>query len=106
MLMYNVKLAWKTYYGNLFLYLRMHDLPIHGVSNTVVGVLGGGQLGRMLCQAASKMAIRVATLDPLENCPASALSYEHVVGSFNDGDAIREFAKRSVLYGFIRSWIL
>ncbi|XP_020097495.1 phosphoribosylaminoimidazole carboxylase, chloroplastic-like isoform X2 [Ananas comosus] len=70
------------------------DLPIHGVSNTVVGVLGGGQLGRMLCQAASKMAIKVATLDPLENCPASALSYEHVVGSFNDGDAIREFAKR------------
>lgn len=106
MLMYYVKLLCKTLYGNLFLYFREQDLPIHGVSNTVVGVLGGGQLGRMLCQAASKMAIKVVTLDPLENCPASALSYEHVVGSFNDGDAIREFAKRLVLYGFIKSWFL
>lgn len=67
---------------------------VHGVSETVVGVLGGGQLGRMLCQAASRMGIKVITLDPLENCPASSLSHEHVVGSFDDGAAVREFAKR------------
>ncbi|URE48509.1 hypothetical protein MUK42_14268 [Musa troglodytarum] len=65
-----------------------------GVSNTVVGVLGGGQLGRMLCQAASQMAVKVVILDPLESCPASGLAYQHVVGSFDDGDAVREFAKR------------
>ncbi|MQL78824.1 hypothetical protein Taro_011262 [Colocasia esculenta] len=67
---------------------------VRGISNTIVGVLGGGQLGRMLCQAASEMAIKVMTLDPLVNCPASALSFHHVVGSFGDGDAVREFAKR------------
>ncbi|KAK4851374.1 hypothetical protein QYF36_014593 [Acer negundo] len=60
----------------------------------VVGVLGGGQLGRMLCQAASKMAIKAVILDPLENCPASALSYDHMNGSFDDSAAVQEFAKR------------
>ncbi|KAJ1687522.1 hypothetical protein LUZ63_018912 [Rhynchospora breviuscula] len=66
----------------------------HGVSETIIGVLGGGQLGRMLCQAGSKMALKIVTLDPMENCPASSLSYQHVVGNFKDGDAVCEFAKR------------
>ncbi|XP_042493134.1 phosphoribosylaminoimidazole carboxylase, chloroplastic-like [Macadamia integrifolia] len=70
------------------------NLPVHGLSDTVVGVLGGGQLGRMLCQAASQMAIKIAVLDPHENCPASAPSYDHVVGSFNDSVTVQAFAKR------------
>ncbi|WRX22700.1 PurE domain - like 1 [Theobroma cacao] len=68
--------------------------PVHGLSETIVGVLGGGQLGRMLCQAASKMAIKVMVLDPSENCPASALAYDHMVGSFDDSATVQEFAKR------------
>ncbi|KAK3200691.1 hypothetical protein Dsin_024106 [Dipteronia sinensis] len=74
--------------------LSKDDSPVHGVSEMVVGVLGGGQLGRMLCQAASKMAIKVVILDPLEDCPASALSYDHMVGRFDDSAAVQEFAKR------------
>lgn len=70
---------------------------VHGVSEKIVGVLGGGQLGRMLCQAASEMAIKVAILDPSENCPASSLSDYHMVGSFNDSATVEEFAKRLVL---------
>lgn len=70
------------------------DITVHGVSDTVVGVLGGGQLGRMLCQAASQMAIKVVTLDPLASCPASSIAYEHVVGKFDDGETVCEFAKR------------
>ncbi|XWS64726.1 hypothetical protein CRYUN_Cryun05aG0028600 [Craigia yunnanensis] len=68
--------------------------PVHGLSEMIVGVLGGGQLGRMLCQAASKMAIKVIVLDPSENCPASALAYAHMVGSFDDSTTVQEFAKR------------
>lgn len=79
---------------SLFLSCRTEVVPVHGISETIVGVLGGGQLGRMLCQAASKMAIKIMTLDPLENCPASAIAFHHVVGSFDDGDTVREFAKR------------
>ena len=64
----------------------------------IVGVLGGGQLGRMLCQAASQMAIKVMVLDPLENCPTSALSYHHVVGSFDDSATVCDFAKWFYFY--------
>lgn len=79
-----------------FLFCRKDDdSPVHGLSEKIVGVLGGGQLGRMLCQAASKMAIKVMVLDPSENCPASALAYDHMVGSFDDSATVKEFAKRS-----------
>lgn len=71
--------------------------PVHGVSEITVGVLGGGQLGRMLCQAASQMAIKVVILDPSENCSASSLAYGHMVDSFDDSATVEEFAKRSLL---------
>ncbi|KAL9302004.1 putative phosphoribosylaminoimidazole carboxylase [Arabidopsis thaliana] len=67
---------------------------VHGVSEKIVGVLGGGQLGRMLCQAASQLAIKVMILDPSKNCSASALSYGHMVDSFDDSATVEEFAKR------------
>jgi phosphoribosylaminoimidazole carboxylase len=63
--------------------------------------LGGGQLGRMLCQAASQMAIKVNILDPLENCPASSISHYHMVGSFDDSATVEEFAKRLGLLNFV-----
>lgn len=74
--------------------------PIHGVSEMVVGVLGGGQLGRMLCQAASEMAIKVIVLDPMKDCPASLLAHHHVVGSYDDSATVEEFGKRFDLHHF------
>ncbi|XP_023550034.1 phosphoribosylaminoimidazole carboxylase, chloroplastic-like isoform X1 [Cucurbita pepo subsp. pepo] len=73
---------------------RKDEIPVHGVSEKVIGVLGGGQLGRMLCQAASKLAIKIAILDPLVNCPASSLAYYHMVGNFDDSTTVQKFAKR------------
>ncbi|CAN6835215.1 unnamed protein product [Brassica oleracea] len=70
------------------------DKHVHGVSEIIVGVLGGGQLGRMLCQAASQMAIKVMILDPSRNCSASSLSYCHMVDSFDDKATVEAFAKR------------
>ncbi|XP_073058945.1 phosphoribosylaminoimidazole carboxylase, chloroplastic-like isoform X2 [Primulina eburnea] len=67
---------------------------VHGLSETVVGVLGGGQLGRMLCEAASPMGIKVVVLDPEENCSASNLCQHHMVGSYNDSATVIEFSKR------------
>jgi phosphoribosylaminoimidazole carboxylase len=40
------------------------------------------------------MGIKIVILDPLEDCPASSVCHDHVVGSFSDGDTVREFAKR------------
>ncbi|KAL3620656.1 hypothetical protein CASFOL_035568 [Castilleja foliolosa] len=73
---------------------RGSDLQVHRLSQTVVGVLGGGQLGRMLCEAASQLAIKVIILDPMENCPASNLCHYHMVGSYDDSATVEEFSKR------------
>ena len=59
--------------------------------STVVGILGGGQLGKMLAQEASKMGVAVKVLDPTENCPASSVS-QQVSGSFANAEDIIKFA--------------
>ncbi|GAB4822141.1 hypothetical protein N2152v2_009187 [Parachlorella kessleri] len=58
----------------------------------VVGVLGGGQLGKMLAQEAAKMGITLKVLDPTPSCPASVVA-EQVVGSFRDPEAVKSFAQ-------------
>ncbi|CAN0892839.1 Phosphoribosylaminoimidazole carboxylase, chloroplastic (Fragment) [Linum grandiflorum] len=74
---------------------RIDELtPVHGVCEKVVGVLGGGQLGRMLCQSGSEMGIKVIVLDPLVGCPASSIAHHHMVGSFDDSATVEDFAKR------------
>ncbi|HEY6013050.1 MAG TPA: ATP-grasp domain-containing protein, partial [Candidatus Limnocylindrales bacterium] len=55
-----------------------------------IGILGGGQLGRMLALAARAMGYRVAVLDPDPDCPAAAVADRVVVGSYDDvGAALR-----------------
>lgn len=63
---------------------------------TVIGLLGGGQLGRMLCEAASPLNIEIAILDE-ENAPAKQINSnkKHVTGSFKDASKIRELASRT-----------
>ncbi|CAD7699550.1 unnamed protein product [Ostreobium quekettii] len=63
------------------------------VHNRVVGVLGGGQLGRMLALAAARLGVRIRTLDPIENAPSSSVGAEHIVGSYQDREKIMEFAQ-------------
>ena len=56
----------------------------------VIGILGGGQLGRMLALAARAMGYRVAVLDPDIDCPAASVADRLVIGSYDDvGAALR-----------------
>ncbi|RKO97309.1 hypothetical protein CXG81DRAFT_12891 [Caulochytrium protostelioides] len=59
-----------------------------------VGVLGGGQLGRMMVQAAQNLAIPIRVLDA-QDCPAGQIlpAGAHVVGDFNDDAAVAAFAR-------------
>lgn len=61
----------------------------------IIGLLGGGQLGRMLCQAAAPLGITVAVLDA-EDCPAKQINDSglHVTGSFKDPEKIKILASR------------
>lgn len=63
--------------------------------NPVIGLLGGGQLGFMLCEAAAPLDIQVAILDT-ENAPAKRINRNscHVAGSFKDSAKIKELAAR------------
>jgi len=62
-------------------------------STKVLGVLGAGQLGKMLAQAASPWDLRLHMLDPTESAPASHLCERFVQGDFRDRDTVLAFAK-------------
>jgi 5-(carboxyamino)imidazole ribonucleotide synthase len=58
-----------------------------------IGILGGGQLGRMIAVAARSMGYRIAILDPDPECPARAVSDRQVVGRYDDARAALELAE-------------
>ena len=57
-----------------------------------LGILGGGQLGRMLALAARPLGIRTVVCDPTPNCPAACAADEHIVGSFTDAAVIESLS--------------
>ena len=57
-----------------------------------IGILGGGQLGRMIAMAARAMGYRIAVLDPDANCPAAPVADRLEVGSYEDIEAARRLA--------------
>ena len=66
------------------------DAPTAIAPPAVIGILGGGQLGRMLGSAARAMGYRIAVLDPDPDCPAAAVADRLVIGSYDDvGAALR-----------------
>ena len=61
---------------------------------STVGVLGSGQLGRMLAIEARRMGYRVHTLSPDRDSPTGQIADREVVADYEDLDAVREFASR------------
>ncbi len=64
----------------------------------VLGILGGGQLGMMLTEAAKKMSEYISdviVLDPTENCPAAKVGAKQIVADFKDEKAIIDLANRT-----------
>ena len=62
-----------------------------------LGILGGGQLGRMLIQQAINYNVTVKVLDPDRNAPCKKLCDEFVVGSLTDYDTVYNFGKQTDL---------
>jgi phosphoribosylaminoimidazole carboxylase PurK protein len=61
----------------------------------VIGIIGGGQLGRMLVEAAHKLGFLVVVLCDSEDSPAALVADRTVIGSFKDGEAIKKVAELS-----------
>jgi 5-(carboxyamino)imidazole ribonucleotide synthase len=60
-----------------------------------IGIIGGGQLGRMMALAAKAMGYRIAVLDPEPDSPCGQVSDEKVVGAYDDLSAIKKLAELS-----------
>ncbi len=60
-----------------------------------LGILGGGQLGRMTAMVARRMGYRVITLEPDPNCPTGQVADEQVVAPYTDLEAARRLASRA-----------
>ncbi len=64
----------------------------------ILGIIGGGQLGMMIAEAAKKMPkeiSKIIVVDPTENCPAAQVGAEQIVADFKDKDAIVDLANKS-----------
>ncbi|WP_255680932.1 5-(carboxyamino)imidazole ribonucleotide synthase [Natrinema sp. DC36] len=65
-----------------------------------IGVVGGGQLGRMLAEAAAPLGVEVVVLDPTPDCPAAPVARDQIVAGFDDEAGIRELASRADILTF------
>lgn len=60
---------------------------------STLGVLGGGQLGRMFCMAARNMGYRTVVLEPQKNCPAADVADLHLQSDYNDSEALQQLSE-------------
>ena len=67
-----------------------HMEPI--LPGSYLGILGGGQLGRMFTQAAQAMGYKVCVLDPGSDSPAGSIAEKFIQADYTDSAALKEMA--------------
>ncbi|BEV38743.1 5-(carboxyamino)imidazole ribonucleotide synthase [Bacillus stercoris] len=61
----------------------------------VIGIIGGGQLGKMMAVSAKQMGYKVAVVDPVKDSPCGQVADVEITAHYNDGEAIRQLAEIS-----------
>jgi 5-(carboxyamino)imidazole ribonucleotide synthase len=69
---------------------------------STIGIIGGGQLGRMLAMAAARLGYRTVVLEPQADCPAAQVANRQITAAYDDPAALAELADASdvVTYEF------
>ena len=67
-----------------------HPLPV----NSTIGILGGGQLARMLGSAAAKLGFRTVFLEPGQDAPAVQTCNTQIIAEYDDETALKELAQQ------------
>ena len=62
-------------------------------AGSTIGIIGGGQLGRMLAACAARLSYNTIILEPGENCPAAQLANNHIQAAYDDADALAQLAE-------------
>jgi 5-(carboxyamino)imidazole ribonucleotide synthase len=60
-----------------------------------IGIIGGGQLGMMMAEAAHKLGYTTIVLDPTPNCSCAQVSKNQIVANYNDLEKLEELCKES-----------
>lgn len=60
-----------------------------------IGIIGGGQLGRMIALSAKAQGYRIAVLDPTEDCPCAQVADISIIGPYSDIDSLQKLAEVS-----------
>ncbi|AEP89728.1 5-(carboxyamino)imidazole ribonucleotide synthase [Bacillus subtilis] len=61
----------------------------------VIGIIGGGQLGKMMAVSAKQMGYKVAVVDPVKDSPCGQVADVEITAHYNDREAIRQLAEIS-----------
>lgn len=61
--------------------------------NSTIGIIGGGQLGRMLCIASAELGYRTIILEPDPNAPAAQVANDQIMADYDDEIALESLAK-------------
>ncbi|PLR86516.1 5-(carboxyamino)imidazole ribonucleotide synthase [Bacillus sp. V33-4] len=65
------------------------------VPGQTIGIIGGGQLGRMMALSAKAMGFKIAVLDPAEDSPCGQVADYRITSEYDDLDAIKQLAEVS-----------
>ncbi|RVD32102.1 5-(carboxyamino)imidazole ribonucleotide synthase, partial [Mesorhizobium sp. M8A.F.Ca.ET.023.02.2.1] len=66
-------------------------------SGATIGIIGGGQLGRMLAMAAARLGYRTIVLEPQPDCPAAQVANKQITAPYDDPAALAELAAASAV---------
>ncbi|HBM1924424.1 TPA: NAD-binding protein, partial [Escherichia coli] len=62
---------------------------------STIGIIGGGQLGKMMAQSAQKMGYKVIVLDPNEDSPCRYVAHHFIHANYDDEQALTELGESS-----------
>lgn len=66
-------------------------------AGSTIGIIGGGQLGRMLAMAAARLGYRTVVLEPQPDCPAAQVANRQIAAAYDDTAALAELAAVSAV---------
>lgn len=74
----------------------------NGFDGQILGILGGGQLGKMIALAAARLGVKTIIMDPNKNAPAFQVANKVFVSNFNNKENLKKFAKscNAITYEF------
>ncbi len=64
-------------------------------AGSTIGIIGGGQLGRMLAMAAARLGYRTVVVEPQSDCPAAQVANRQIIAAYDDAYGLAELARES-----------